>query len=63
MVAELRRFATGLRKDYETVKTGLTSIWSNSQVEGQVHRLKLLKRQAYGRARFEVLRKRVLRRA
>jgi transposase len=61
-VAELKSFAQGLRKDYDAVKTGLTSIWSNGQVEGQVHRLKLLKRQAYGRASFEVLRKRVLRR-
>lgn len=62
-VAELRSFATGLRRDYDAVKNGLTEIWSNGQVEGQVHRLKLLKRQAYGRASFETLRKRVLRRA
>lgn len=62
-VAELKSFAAGLRKDYDAVKTGLTEIWSNGQVEGQVHRLKLLKRQAYGRANFETLRKRVLRRA
>jgi transposase len=62
-VAELKSFAAGLRKDYDAVKTGLTEIWSNGQVEGQVHRLKLLKRQAYGRAKFETLRKRVLRRA
>jgi len=62
-VAELKSFAAGLRKDYEAVKAGLTEIWSNGQVEGQVHRLKLLKRQAYGRASFETLRKRVLRRA
>jgi transposase len=62
-VAELKSLATGLRKDYEAVKAGLTQIWSNGQVEGQVHRLKLLKRQAYGRASFETLRKRVLRRA
>lgn len=62
-VAELRSFAQGLRKDYDAVKTGLTLCWSNGQVEGQVHRLKLLKRQAYGRAGFETLRKRVLRRA
>jgi transposase len=62
-VAELKSFAQGLRKDYEAVKAGLTEIWSNGQVEGQVHRLKLLKRQAYGRADFEMLRKRVLKRA
>jgi len=62
-VSELRSFALGLRKDYDAVKAGLTLCWSNGQVEGQVHRLKLLKRQAYGRASFETLRKRVLRRA
>ena len=62
-VTELRSFAQGLRRDYEAVKAGLTLYWSNGQVEGQVHRLKLLKRQAYGRASFETLRKRVLRRA
>jgi len=62
-VSELRSFAQSLRKDYEAVKAGLTLCWSNGQVEGQVHRLKLLKRQAYGRASFETLRKRVLRRA
>ena len=62
-VAELISFAQGLRKDYDAVKAGLTLEWSNGQVEGQVHRLKLLKRQAYGRASFETLRKRVLRRA
>lgn len=62
-VAELKSFAQGLRKDYEAVRAGLTLIWSNGQLEGQVHRLKLLKRQAYGRASFETLRKRVLRRA
>lgn len=61
-VAELKSFAASLRKDYEAVKAGLTEIWSNGQVEGQVHRLKFLKRQAYGRASFETLRKRVLRR-
>lgn len=62
-VTELKSFAAGLCKDYEAVKAGLTEVWSNGQVEGQVHRLKLLKRQAYGRASFETLRKRVLRRA
>lgn len=62
-VSELKTFARGLRKDYEAVKAGLTLEWSNGQVEGQVHRLKLLKRQMYGRGSFQILRKRVLRRA
>jgi transposase len=59
-VAELQSFAQGLRKDYDAVKNGLTLEWSQGPVEGHVHRLKLLKRQAYGRASFQTLRKRVL---
>lgn len=60
---ELKNFALGLKRDYEAVKAGLTLEWSNGQTEGQVHRLKLLKRQMYGRGRFDLLRKRVLKRA
>jgi transposase len=52
-----------LKRDYDAVKAGLTLEWSNGQTEGQVHRLKLLKRQMYGRGRFDLLRKRVLKRA
>ena len=62
-VVELKRFAQGLQKDDDAVKAGLTLEWSNGQVEGQVHRVKLLKRQMYGRGSFQVLRKRVLHRA
>ncbi len=60
-ITELRGFAQSLKKDYAAVKAGLTLCWSQGPVEGHVHRLKLLKRQAYGRASFETLRKRVLR--
>lgn len=60
-IAELRSFAQSLKKDYEAVKAGLTLSWSQGPVEGHVHRLKFLKRQAYGRASFQTLRKRVLR--
>jgi transposase len=60
-IAELCGFAQSLKKDYEAVKAGLTLAWSQGPVEGHVHRLKLLKRQAYGRAGFQTLRKRVLR--
>jgi transposase len=60
-ISELRGFAQSLKKDYEAVKAGLTLVWSQGPVEGHVHRLKLLKRQAYGRASFQTLRKRVLR--
>src|SRR6266550_1314022 len=59
---ELTNFAQGLKRDYDAVKAGLTLEWSNGQTEGQVHRLKLLKRQMYGRGRFDLLRKRVLKR-
>lgn len=57
---ELRRFATGLKSDYEAVKAALTTHWSNAQLEGQVNRLKLIKRQMYGRAKLDLLRQRVL---
>jgi transposase len=57
---ELGIFATGLKSDYDAVKAALTTEWSNGQVEGQVNRLKLLKRQMYGRAKFDLLRQRVL---
>ncbi len=60
-ISELRSFAQGLKRDYDAVKAGLTLKWSQGAVEGHVHRLKLLKRQSYGRANFETLRKRVLR--
>ncbi len=60
---ELTNFAQGLKRDYDAVKAGLPLEWSNGQTEGQVHRLKLLKRQMYGRGRFDLLRKRVLKRA
>lgn len=59
-VAQLVGFAKGLERDYAAVKNGLTLKWSNGQTEAQVHRLKLLKRQTYGQAGFELLRKRVL---
>ena len=57
---QLRAFATGLGSDYAAVKAALTTNWSNGQVEGQVNRLKLIKRQMYGRAKFDLLRQRVL---
>jgi transposase len=59
-IDELRRFATGLNGDRAAVQAGLTEVWSNGPVEGHVNRLKLLKRQMYGRANFDLLRQRVL---
>jgi transposase len=54
------RFAQGLQEDLAAVTAGLTLDWSNGVTEGQVHRLKLVKRQGYGRAGFALLRQRVL---
>lgn len=62
-IIALKNFALGVKRDYEAVKAGLTLEWSNGQTEGQVHRLKLLKRSMYGRGRFDLLRKRVLKQA
>jgi transposase len=59
---ELRSFATGLLRDWAAVRAALTEPWSSGQVEGQVNRLKVLKRQMYGRANVDLLRKRVLHR-
>lgn len=57
---ELESFARSLRKDYEAVRAALSYEWSNGQVEGQIHGLKLVKRQMYGRANFDLLKQRVL---
>jgi transposase len=56
----LARFARGLRDDLAAVTAGLTLPWSNGPVEGQITRLKLLKRQGYGRAGSALLRQRIL---
>ncbi len=58
---ELRAFAEGLRRDKVAVAGALSQEYSNGQTEGQVTRLKLIKRQMYGRANFDLLRTRVLR--
>jgi len=56
----LRSFASSLCRDEAAVLAALQLPWSNGQVEGQVHRLKLIKRQMYGRAKFDLLRLRVM---
>jgi transposase len=55
-----KSLANGLRADYEAVKAGVTLSWSTGPVEGQINRLKMLKRQMYGRAGIGLLRQRVL---
>jgi transposase len=59
-IEALARFAQGLQEDLAAVKAGLTLPWSNGPVEGHINRLKLLKRQGYGRADVGLLRQRVL---
>lgn len=56
----MKRFAAGLRSDYAEVAAALTYEWSNGPTEGHVNRLKLLKRQMFGRAKLDLLRKRVM---
>ena len=58
--SELHGFAAGLRLDEAAVQAALTLPWSSGQVEGQVTRLKLVKRQGYGRAKLDLLRARLV---
>jgi transposase len=59
-ISPLASFARRLRQDQDAVEAALRLPWSNGMVEGQIHRLKLIKRQMYGRASFDLLRLRVL---
>jgi transposase len=56
----LARFAAGLRRDFDAVSATLELPWTTSPDEGQISRLKMLKRTMYGRAGFALLRARVL---
>lgn len=58
--SEMRSFADGLRQDEAAVRAALELPWSNGQTEGQITRLKLIKRQMFGRAKHDLLRARVL---
>lgn len=57
---ELRGFSRNLHRDWQAVHAGFTVHWSSGPVEGNINRLKLIKRTMYGRANFDLLRKRVL---
>ena len=61
--SELGSFAAGLRQDEHAVRAALLLPWSSGQVEGQVTRLKLVKRQGYGRAKLDLLKAPLLRAA
>ena len=60
---ELHSFAVGLRQDEQAVRAVLTLPWNSGQVEVQVTRLRLVKRQGYGRAKLDLLRARLIRAA
>ncbi len=62
-IPELHSFAMGLQHEYASIRAALSEPWSTGQVEGQITRVKLVKRQMYGRAKFDLLKQRVLQRA
>lgn len=59
-IRQLQSFANRLGNDYAAVQAAVALVWSNGQTEGQVNRLKTLKRQMYGRANFDLLERRFL---
>jgi transposase len=54
------RFTAGLQQDGKAVRAALATPWSNGQSEGHITKLKLLKREMYGQANFDLLRRREL---
>jgi transposase len=56
----MQQFAATLRRDLAAVRNAICEPWSNGQTEGQINRLKTLKRAMYGRAGVELLRARML---
>ncbi len=60
-LVEFREFAAGIERDRAAVEAALTTPWSSGTTEGQVNRIKMVKRAMFGRANFDLLRKRVLR--
>ncbi len=59
-VPSIQQFARTLRRDLAAVKNAIAEKWSSGQAEGQINRLKTLKRAMYGRASVELLRARML---
>jgi transposase len=56
----LASFVRGIQNDLAAVRAAITEPWSNGQTEGQVNKLKLMKRQMYGRAKIDLLEARLL---
>jgi transposase len=59
----LTSFAGGIRRDYAAVRAAITEPWSNGQTEGQITKLKLVKRQMYGRGKLDLLQARLIKAA
>ena len=59
-IPDLQTFAEGLRRDYPAMKGALQFAYSNGPVEGQINKLKYIKRSMYGRGSFSLLRQRFL---
>lgn len=59
-IEAISRFVRQLKKDWAAVENAVKQVWSNGPAEGHINRLKTLKRQMYGRAKFELLRARTL---
>jgi transposase len=59
-IAPLVSFANGIRRDYDAVKAGVTLPYSNGPTEGHINRLKMLKRQMFGRAKLDLLKQRLI---
>ncbi|MDP3677145.1 MAG: transposase [Novosphingobium sp.] len=58
--SELQALAKGIKRDLAAVRAAITEPWTTSPVEGQINRIKTIKRQMYGRAKYPLLRQRVL---
>lgn len=58
--SELKSLANGIARDIDAVRAAITTSWTTSPVEGQISRIKAIKRQMYGRASYPLLRRRVL---
>jgi transposase len=59
-VSLIASFASGITKDKDAVRAAITEPWSNGQTEGQITKLKLVKRQMYGRAKIDLLQARLI---
>ena len=59
-IRAVQTFALGLAADGAAARSSVATPWSNAQAQGQIARLKLIKRQSYRRAGFDLLRRRVL---